>query len=252
MTMNLKDIPDLDKYGLHIVNDGLYERLEQDGCTLTDPYEHITWSVGNNDDFVCFDYAFICDGKYVVLHATVNSETAHFIDRFAYEVVPFEEAIDTMLGIIDRAWEWCYVDDMKFNKQNSRRSTAKLLSQLQRDVLATSKEQWDSNLWIRETFINADKGYRYGDTQIYETDCETTGELFHRLKREYGNARMMYSENRETGKSVRVGWVFHSTARYDDTDEPYKREVWVSVFCRKKETSEFYSAWRVLHKAKEV
>jgi hypothetical protein len=78
---------------------------------LTDPYENITYAVGNSDDFVCFDYAIMdrCDDGVtrICLDATINSETGGFIQEFESWIAEVKDAPGTALGMIDRAHDWC-------------------------------------------------------------------------------------------------------------------------------------------------
>jgi len=67
----------------------------------TDPYEHLTWVVGNDDTFVCFDH--VAFGAEVAIHAVVNSESGCFIDTFAYSIVSSEEAFAEACGIVSLA-----------------------------------------------------------------------------------------------------------------------------------------------------
>jgi hypothetical protein len=59
----------------------------------TDPYGELHFAIGSADDFVCFDYHLgAVRGRTVfVLHATVNSETGHFIQDFSYNVVDIND-----------------------------------------------------------------------------------------------------------------------------------------------------------------
>ena len=79
---------------------------------LTNPYGALEYAVGSGDDFSCFDYAFLGDGR-VVLSATVNSETGCFIESAGYKVVPVEEAPSVALGFVDQAVEWCGWNDVR-------------------------------------------------------------------------------------------------------------------------------------------
>lgn len=94
---------DLDEYG-HIDGE-------------TDPYEHITWSIGSDDDFTCFDAKIVTslnDGKkYIILHAVLNSETGGFIQDVWYEVVPLDEGVATAQLMVDNAVTWCVENDIK-------------------------------------------------------------------------------------------------------------------------------------------
>lgn len=74
---------------------------------LTDPYHHLTFAIGSGDDFVCFDYADMPDGR-IRLHAVLNSETGSFIQDFETPAeVPATEAADYARGLVDAAMDWC-------------------------------------------------------------------------------------------------------------------------------------------------
>ena len=89
-----------------------------------------------------------------------------------------------------------------------------------------------SNLYAREMLVNTTEGYRFGDTDWYETSSTTTGDLFREMQREYGRCvSSMYNEKETDGKweTIRVGWVFVKTVQYEDTDETYLQETWVEI-----------------------
>lgn len=108
---------------------------------LTDPYHHISWSVGNSDDFVCFDYAFFCDFRYCAIDSTVNSETGGFIQTFQYEIVPAEDAVRVMRDIADSAFDWCGENEVRFNRRESERSVQRLLKEMQERLDSSTQEQ---------------------------------------------------------------------------------------------------------------
>lgn len=97
----------------------LRARLEQLGVTFdeyghatyegetTDPYKDITWSVGNGDDFHCFDY-LILPGGYLAVHSVINSETASFIQDGTYEICLLAEWERAVENLIDIAFSWAY------------------------------------------------------------------------------------------------------------------------------------------------
>jgi hypothetical protein len=81
--------------------------LDARGEPMTDPYGHLSWTIGDGNDFWCFDAARLTDGR-VVVHAVVNSETGSFIMDAAYEIVPASDALRAAQGVVDQAWEWVY------------------------------------------------------------------------------------------------------------------------------------------------
>jgi len=84
----------LDKHGHAVRNDG----------ETTDPYGHITWSVGNGDDFHCFDFLDL--GDKIALHSVVNSETGSFIQDAQYGIHDKDVALDVAKEMVDDAISW--------------------------------------------------------------------------------------------------------------------------------------------------
>lgn len=81
------------------------------------------------------------------------------------------------------------------------------------------------NIVIRESFVNADTGYQYGETGFYETFTDDTGVLFRELQKEHGRCvSKMYK-----GNGVPCGWVFQKRQKYEDSPETYTQETWVEV-----------------------
>lgn len=83
-------------------------------------------------------------------------------------------------------------------------------------------------LYAEETAVNLDRGYRFGESGVYETNCETHGELFRAMRKEYGRCVGRVHVYRE-GKTLDVGWIFLKRDRYDDSRETFLRETWVTV-----------------------
>ncbi len=83
-------------------------------------------------------------------------------------------------------------------------------------------------MYIKETFVNETDGYIFGNSAWYEAHHDNLGDLYRFLKSEYGNAKNMYIDGPD-GDAIKIGWVFTGAARYEDTNEPYTRCVWVEV-----------------------
>jgi hypothetical protein len=88
-------------------------------------------------------------------------------------------------------------------------------------------------LMISETFINADKGYRFGESEPYEPYTDDVGSLFRAMRREYGRCVSSVYVDAPDGKVKRVGWVFRKRMEYEDYrgrgERFYTREVWVTL-----------------------
>lgn len=83
-------------------------------------------------------------------------------------------------------------------------------------------------LYVQESYINRTKGLRFGDSDVYETAYTEPGELYRACQREYGRCTGKVYIDTPKGAAA-VGWVFVGRQRYEDTGEPYVREVWVSL-----------------------
>lgn len=81
------------------------ERQERWAKFDVDPYGHLAWGVGSEDDFGCFD--FDVQGEEVAIVTTLNSETGCFIMRIFGEIVSKEEAVNEAIGQVDQIYEWC-------------------------------------------------------------------------------------------------------------------------------------------------
>lgn len=93
------------------------------------------------------------------------------------------------------------------------------------------------NLYISESHVNMDEGYRYSDIEPYETMYDSLGDLYRAMRKKYGRCvSSMYVDHSDRVKTQKIGWVFLSRAQYDDTKETYLREVWVTVFVKDEDT----------------
>jgi glucan-binding YG repeat protein len=86
---------------------------------------------------------------------------------------------------------------------------------------------------VRETFVNDTENYQYGNNE-YESDCETTGELFKHLRREHGRCTgKMYIDTKQ-GETKQTGWVFEKREHYwgaqRGQEKGYIKQTWVSVY----------------------
>ena len=86
-----------------------------------------------------------------------------------------------------------------------------------------------SNLWAQESFVDRTRNCRVGELDVYETSCETRGELYHHMRQAHGRCTgKVYIDGKDKTPQA-IGWVFVKSARYEDTHEPYLAETWVTV-----------------------
>ena len=82
---------------------------------------------------------------------------------------------------------------------------------------------------ISETYINETEGYIYGETtEPYEPFTDDLGELFRYGQKEYGRCVSKAYVDTDDGPKA-VGWVFQKRTQYEDCDDTYVREVWVTL-----------------------
>lgn len=71
-----------------------------------------------------------------------------------------------------------------------------------------------------------DRLVQCGDTEVYETYFTTVKEAFKYCQKEYGRCAGHIYHDDVDGP---IGWIFQKTARYEDTNEPFKQETWVEL-----------------------
>jgi hypothetical protein len=89
-------------------------------------------------------------------------------------------------------------------------------------------------LEVREFYINKTKGYRFGESDWYESFTDSKAELFKSCQKDFGRCvSKMYIELKNGGDRE-IGWVFEKRMQYDDArsnqpEDYYIREVWIEV-----------------------
>lgn len=76
-------------------------------ANLTSPYGFLQYAVGSGDDFHCFDFTEIDaapNGKFIILHSVINSETGGFIQDGEYLVLPCNTP-EEMIAVCNAAKE---------------------------------------------------------------------------------------------------------------------------------------------------
>lgn len=90
-----------------------------------------------------------------------------------------------------------------------------------------------SALEIQETYVDMEKGHRYGETEWYQPYTDDLGRLYREFRSEYGRCTSKVYVDTATGVKP-VGWVFVKRVEYDDAHritrgpKTYLREVWVT------------------------
>ncbi len=93
------------------------EELCIENGTDIDPYGTVQWSVGDEDDFICFDHAILNDGS-VILGSVLNSESASFIENFIYTHAEAYEALAAAEEMLREAQHWCTLNGVDTEGSN--------------------------------------------------------------------------------------------------------------------------------------
>lgn len=84
------------------------------------------------------------------------------------------------------------------------------------------------NLWAQETWLDQERNCMIGESEVYETFTSDRGELYRSLIREYGRCiGRVYDELNNKHKPI--GWVFLKRKKYDDCNETFLAETWVTI-----------------------
>jgi hypothetical protein len=85
------------------------------------------------------------------------------------------------------------------------------------------------NIYIQETWIDQKNKSIIGETDIYETFTDNKGDLFRSLQNEYGRCVSKIFVDESDGKQKQVGWVFEKKQKYDDINEFFILETWITI-----------------------
>jgi hypothetical protein len=87
------------------------------------------------------------------------------------------------------------------------------------------------SLFILTDGVNATEHHRIwcsGDVGPEDTHCDTPGEVYRECVKEYGRCTgRMYVDT--DGAPKAVGWVFVKREKYQDCDDTYLQETWVTL-----------------------
>ena len=86
-----------------------------------------------------------------------------------------------------------------------------------------------SNLYVRENWIDVDRNCGMGSSDVYETMHDNTGDLYRALVKQYGRCVSRQYIDDKSGNTKQIGWVFQKRSKYEDCNETYLLETWVSV-----------------------
>jgi hypothetical protein len=81
------------------------------------------------------------------------------------------------------------------------------------------------NIYVQEEYVNKTQGYRVGDSGVFMSRFETKSEVYKYCLKEHGKCLgKVY-----VGEGTHVGWIFQKLVKYEDCNEKYLQEVWVTL-----------------------
>ena len=96
-------------------------------------------------------------------------------------------------------------------------------------------------IFIQETCVDRTQNLRTYDSDIYEAFTTDKVQLFRSLQREHGRCTGYIYIDTKTGRQ-KIGWVFEKRVKYDDCNEYYIQETWITLYQRAPEAHPPYLA----------
>jgi len=84
-------------------------------------------------------------------------------------------------------------------------------------------------LFLQEAHLNVEPRYIIGESDVYESFTDDPGELFRACQRDHGRCTGKVYIDGADGQPIHVGWVFVKRKQYQDCNDTYLHETWVTV-----------------------
>lgn len=84
-------------------------------------------------------------------------------------------------------------------------------------------------IYMQEQTVNKTEGYKIGDSGVFESRFETKSEIYEYCLREYGRCIGKCYVDTSDKKAKTIGWVFLKRVKYEDCNETYLQETWISL-----------------------
>lgn len=81
---------------------------------------------------------------------------------------------------------------------------------------------------IQETWINQTENCINGESGLYETFTDDVGKLYRHCLKEYGRCTGKVYIDTDAGTKA-IGWIFLKRQKYEDCNETYLLETWVTL-----------------------
>jgi len=94
-----------------------------------------------------------------------------------------------------------------------------------------------TNLMINECWIDKTNNAGLGESNVYETFTDSKAILFKALQKDNGRCTGKVFIEKLDGSVVSIGWVFEKQVKYEDCNEYFTRETWVTLHNKKPKTT---------------
>lgn len=87
------------------------------------------------------------------------------------------------------------------------------------------------SLYVHEVYYErrGSKLLGIGDSPVYETGMKTPAEIYRSAQKEFGRCTSRVYIEGPSGNSLHIGWVFVKRTKYQDSNETYLQETWVTI-----------------------
>ena len=87
-----------------------------------------------------------------------------------------------------------------------------------------------SSLWVQESWleVKGEKRFGIGDSDVYDSGMGTPGEIYKDALKQHGRCTSKVYVDTD-GKPEQIGWVFLKRTKYQDSNETYLQETWVTI-----------------------
>ena len=82
---------------------------------------------------------------------------------------------------------------------------------------------------IQEQWVDLTRNCGSGETEPYEAFTDDPGELYRSCLKGYGRCTGRVYVDLKSGGSKAIGWVFLKRVKYDDCNETFLLETWITL-----------------------
>lgn len=87
------------------------------------------------------------------------------------------------------------------------------------------------SLYVQEEWfeIRGNKALGIGDSSVYETGMDSPADVYRYSMKQYGRCTGRLYIDGPSGNPIHIGWRFLKRTKYQDSNETYLQETWVTL-----------------------